>query len=87
MPFPGAAFGLGSGLGGGCFGSLRAREGFNQAQAQAAMAQHHGMMHDAQVHTPPMSRSASEKSDEVGGGKRKRDGDEGVGEVRVKKVC
>ncbi|KAH9865846.1 hypothetical protein J1614_009433 [Plenodomus biglobosus] len=84
---PGAGVGTGVGLGGLGLGGAQRRD--TLFQAQAAIAQHHGMMYQAHVHTPPMSRSASEKSDEVGsggcGGKRKRDGEEGAGEGRVKR--
>ncbi|KAF2856404.1 hypothetical protein T440DRAFT_463747 [Plenodomus tracheiphilus IPT5] len=70
-PLAGAGVGGLGGLG------LGAQRRDTLYQAQAAIAQHHGMMYQAQVHTPPMSRSASEKSDEVGcgGGKRKREED------------
>jgi hypothetical protein len=53
-------------------------------QAQAAMAQQHGLF-TTQTPTPPMSRSSSRQEDELGGAKRKA-GDE-AGEGVTKRRC
>ncbi|KAI8936220.1 hypothetical protein NX059_006645 [Plenodomus lindquistii] len=85
---PGAGLG-GAGLGAMGLAAQQRRE--TLYQAHAAMAQRHGMMYQAQVHTPPMSRSSSEKSDDVGGGlgagagKRKRSVEDGVCEFGVRR--